>query len=63
MSQLPQGNHWISHFSGEVQAIFDGITKTVGRFFQWYQSSYAIIWELGKSLLTMTPPDQELSQM
>ena len=58
--KIPEIVQIIKDILPRVQAIFDGITKTVGRFFQWYQSSYAIIWELGKSLLTLTPPDQEL---
>ena len=34
-------------------------TKTVGAVYQFYQSVYAIVWELAKSVVTLTPPDME----
>ena len=42
-----------------VQAIFDGITKTVGLVYEYFQSMFVIVYELGKSLFTLTPPDGE----
>lgn len=57
--KIPEIVQIIKDILPRVQAIFDGITKTVGRFFQWYQSFYAILWELGKSLITRQPPDSD----
>ena len=57
--KIPELIEMIKKVMPRVKAIFDGITKTVGAVFQFYQSVYAIVWELAKSVVTLTPPDME----
>ena len=57
--KIPELIEMMKKITPRVKAIFDGITKTVGAVYQFYQSVYAIVWELAKSVVTLTPPDME----
>ena len=57
--KIPELIEMMKKITPRVKAIFDGITKTVGAVYQFYQSVYAIVYELAKSVVTLTPPDME----
>jgi hypothetical protein len=57
--KIPEIIELIKKNMPRVQAIFDGITKTVGLVYEYFQSMFVIVYELGKSLFTLTPPDGE----
>ena len=57
--KVPEIIELIKNSMPRVKAIFDGITKTVGLIYEYFQSMFVIVYELGKSLFTLTPPDGE----
>ena len=57
--KIPEIIELIKKNMPRVKAIFDGITKTVGLIYEYFQSMFVIVYELGKSLFTLTPPDGE----
>ena len=57
--KIPELIEMIKKVMPRVKAIFDGITKTVGLIYEYFQSMFVIVYELGKSLFTLTPPDGE----
>jgi hypothetical protein len=57
--KIPQMIEMIKTITPQLKAIFDGIAKTVGFVYQFFQSVSVIVYELAKSLFTLTPPDME----